>query len=278
MSVYAKAGEYSKFLLLTNNRGSNEAIGFDLSDASTFVNDLGYATPSADAVSIEAVGNGWYRCSMKYAKDSTGGSGNGIYLVNDAEQTTFVGNDSDGIYFWGWQMEAGSYQTSYIPTYGTSVTRNEEIFKTQDIQTNGLITPTAWTLFFNCNVTLDTQNQYRDLFAIYGSKSFRVETRVNGQIRSQQSGMVVSGDNFNAQTIGTTSNTKFAITFTPSQVKIYVDGALVGTYNGVYEHDFNVLNVRNSNTLGAEVQLKYKKAMLFPTALTEQEAIDLTTI
>ena len=79
-------------------------------------------------------------------------SGNDSLYIgpNDNVSNTLgvTGNNSNGIYIFGATLEVGAYETSYIPTYGTSVTRNEEIFKTQDIQTNGLITPTAWTLFF----------------------------------------------------------------------------------------------------------------------------------
>jgi hypothetical protein len=235
---------------------------------------------SSDVVTASMIdfGNGWYRC---------------IAVVNYASTSNYVefgpasvdnsrvisGTPIGGIYCWGIQFEdSASYATSYIPTYGSAVTRNEDVFKVSDVGTNNLITNDAFTLFVDIASVQDSVNSFRDLVAIFGSKNFRIETRTNGQVRAQQIGMVTSGDDFNSVTIGTYSNTKFAFTFTTSQCKIYVDGALHSTYNGVYTHDFNVLSVRNSSSLGAELKNEYRKVMLFPTAITDQEAIDLTTI
>ena len=203
-----------------------------------------------------------------------GGYGNGFRL-----RATAATSDTASFYVFGIQHEQNaSYATSYIPTYGTSVTRNADIFKVNNIGTNNLITNDAFTLFIDIASVQDSENSFRDLVAIFGSKNFRLETRTSGQVRSQQIGMVTSGDNFNSVTIGTYNIRKFAFTFTTTQCKMYVDGALHSTYNGVYTHDFNVLSVRNSSSLGAELKIEYRKVMLFPTALTEQEAITLTTI
>ena len=60
-------------------------------------------------------------------------------------------------YIYGAQFEAGSYATSYIPTYGSAVTRNMEPLNLFDLQDNGLVTSTTGTLFLHPNA-LTSQN------------------------------------------------------------------------------------------------------------------------
>ena len=273
MSVYAKAGEYSKFLLLTNNRGSNEAIGFDLSDASTFVNDLGYATPSADAVSIEAVGNGWYRCSMKYAKDSTGGSGNGIYLVNDAEQTTFVGNDSDGIYFWGWQMEAGSYQTSYIPTYGTSVTRNNDETDVTGLQSKGILSSTQGTMFFHITDIEGTAVVFNAQTANDLSYALRFIARDNGFQTFQRVNDVQT--TIRGTSSLTLSEWKIAMSWNGTNLITSLNGtSYIDTIDASIASQLDAVKRVNPQA----IYVTTNQILVFPTQLTEAELNDLTTL
>jgi hypothetical protein len=269
-SIFAKKGEFEGLVMATGTTGAF----FNLNTNTYRTN---YSNPPT-SYKIEDYGNGWHRYSITF----TEAGANSLYIGpndNVSNSLGVTGNNSDGIYIYGAQLEASvSYATSYIPTYGTSVTRNADIFKVNNIGTNNLITNDAFTLFIDIASVQDSENSFRDLVAIFGSKNFRLETRTSGQVRSQQIGMVTSGDNFNSVTIGTYNIRKFAFTFTTTQCKMYVDGALHSTYNGVYTHDFNVLSVRNSSSLGAELKNEYRKVMLFPTALSEQEAIDLTTI
>ena len=78
--------------------------------------------------SMTSVGNGWYRCSYTYTESTTtlavyiGGSSNG----SDGGYYTGVAG-YQAFYFWGCQVEAASFATSYIPTASAAATRAADV-------------------------------------------------------------------------------------------------------------------------------------------------------
>ena len=82
------------------------------------------------AATITPYPNGWYRCTLSW-NDSTSHYGGGIVISNNtgAELPTFTG-DADitkGFLVYGFQDEAGAYPSSYIPTYGETVSRGADL-------------------------------------------------------------------------------------------------------------------------------------------------------
>ena len=106
------------------NGGSSSRTWFDIQNGV-----LG--TNNNVSSSIKDFGNGWYRCSVTHqiapATDTTGYVQ--IYACDNDNSTTQV--IGQGFAAFGSQGEEFSYATSYIPTSGTIVTRN------QDVCTNG---------------------------------------------------------------------------------------------------------------------------------------------
>lgn len=82
--------------------------------------------------SIKDAGNGWFRITATLDIGTTDLTGRAPFfsLADDDGSASFPSTTAQGqakAYIWGAQLEAGAYATSYIPTSGTTVTRNADV-------------------------------------------------------------------------------------------------------------------------------------------------------
>jgi len=118
-SFYAKKKERSKIAFGGAGFGGQGFVAvWDLNNGTIFTN-------TGNKASIQALSNGWYRCSVAFTPSNATGAV--VFLCDDAGNITYTGDGTSGVYLWGFQSENGTILTSYIPTTTAAVTRNLDL-------------------------------------------------------------------------------------------------------------------------------------------------------
>lgn len=130
ISVFLKAGTEYVAQLVAAGGGTTAYANFNLSNGTI-------GAYSATSVNMQKISNGWYRCSLTYTAGSSSTSQPGnIYFtnndVNAARLSSYTGSGKY-LYMYGFQNEIGNFATSYIPTFGASVTRYADFLYTTSI-------------------------------------------------------------------------------------------------------------------------------------------------
>ena len=276
ISVFAKAAGYRYF---TFTYGSTNAAGghFDLQEG-VKLGDITNAQYTNTSASIEDYGDGWYRLIVSVTDTSSAGR----YLSMRPSPTASVpsnnnysstGDGTSGAYIYGFQLEIGeNYATSYIPTYGTSVTRNADAFQnsTND-KPLGAIGQGTW--FVELQKLGDDTNQ-----ALYlapttsNTQQIRLHFDVtNARFRDAVNGYATIGGGVNVKT----SMTKMALSIdtTSGIAKVYVNGSQLGSDYTLQANTFEF-----SRIVAEGKGFILKQSLFFPTALTDDECVALTTL
>ena len=169
----------------------------------------------------------------------------------------------DEVLVWGWQVEQGSYPTSYIKTTGTSVTRNAETaFKTG---VDAYINSSEGVLFAEISNSETTNGSY--LGICNGGTSERLIIGNEGGFLRVYTDVNVDG---NVQSANTDFN-KIAVKYNSSNTSIYYNGFLIKSIN----QSANLSGISalkfTSGGIAQSFYGKIKDLRVYNTALTDSE-------
>ncbi|MDB4245979.1 LamG domain-containing protein [bacterium] len=210
--------------------------------------------------------------------------GNNIWRVSGTETTSasastlnngiikYTSQSSKGFRVVGFQIEQGSYATSYIPTQGSAVTR------LADVCNNGaneqVINSTEGVLYAEIKNDIIQQ---QTISLRQGTTDSVQLGLINGGIRCA----IVSN---NSAVLGTSSFTysngqinKYAIVWNGTNAKTFINGQLTNTITTPSPLNLNKLGFDNPNLAENMVGI-CKDVRVYNTALTDSELQKLTTI
>ena len=183
------------------------------------------------------------------------------------------GNDAD-LYIYGFQAEQdATYPTSYIPTYGVSQTRLADAANNAVANTSG----NYWTLFIdyanfnNGGVSGDDSIIFKDssnavIFRLWGLNGFTIRS-----FSGDSNGRYYSSNQFGleAKAIVRYDGTEIGLFLNGVKQTISSPSPLESSWNQLYKVD---------KLQAADNKYNFNQMLVFPTALSDEACIELTTI
>lgn len=264
-SLYAKPNGRNWFLLGTYNNALSAGV-YRFFDVTNGVMGTASAIGSGWTLlssSITAAANGFYRCSVTVQTDANTGIAPILQLASGDNVLIYNGDNVSGVYLWGAQVEIGSSVTTYL---STTTTPNSTFIG----QTEG-------TLYWEGNSWDDGTGKYMGLSD--GTANNRIH--IGFSTANQIEGAVVQGGVVQADLLGastafvTGTQYKIALTYQNNKAALFINGVkkledLTVTVPPTSKIEFTL-------TGGTPMYAKQKVFVIIPTALTDAEAIALTT-
>jgi hypothetical protein len=203
---------YSGSIYIRSRTGTDQSVRIDFSGAGTTVQTV----PSS---------GDWVR--LRDTHGSTANAGGRYFYIQ-----SLIGETLD-VDVWGEQIELGSFPTSYIPTSGSTVTRNADEASITGTNFSGWYNQSEGTVFANCSflgfTTLpivwslkDNLNNSNDLIAVFAKTSGQIRYVSNDTSVTQWSKDMVGS-------VALNTPVKTASAYKINDIAFSVDGASILT-------------------------------------------------
>tara|TARA_R110002020_G_scaffold28378_1_gene90608 strand:- start:33 stop:2078 length:2046 start_codon:yes stop_codon:yes gene_type:complete len=253
-SSVSVSGNISRSVYLKSVSGSTTAVFKDPN-----------ATGGATAVNL-TITNDWQRFELI---GDNGTAAQGLWIDDIT---------SDGLYMWGAQLELGSYATSYIPTSGSTVTRNADTFTRTGI---GDLIGTAGVLYLEVQPIAIISGTQLSISLSDGTLDNRVmfyystAGDIVGQVR-------VGGGT--ANTVSDSSHTetdfnKIAIIYQDDKIEMVINGGSATTTTGTWTvpSTLNQITFTAGNGSNNPFRGNIRNLQVYKTALTVAQCQSLTS-
>ena len=276
ISVFLKAGTSNYAQVL----GAGNAGDFFNINLDNFT--IGNTGATTSNVTIQQYSNNWYRCSAKFA----GYTGNTTIrlLLSDSDSNFNATSSTTGkfLYYYGLQLETGSYATSLIHTSGSAVTRSAD--SANNAGNSDLINSTEGVLYAEIKSFIETPPHRRTIALSDGTSAVNVvrilylsntANNILGQVRANNT-LTASID----KTVSTTLEYhKVAVKYKENDFALWVDGEQINTDTSVAVPSANTmlrLDFSDGNNTNKFNEGEIKMVAVFKEALTDLELEKLT--
>ncbi len=269
---------------LTNNFFSLASLNYDSSGSGASWFNISNGTlgtiDSNHTAKIEDYGNGWYRCQITFKTTTDVGGGVRIRLADTDGSTNVTLDGTNGVYLYGLQCEASATQnfaTSYIPTSGSTVTRNADVCN--NAGSSDLINSTEGVLYAEITALVN-DSSVREISLSDGTANNRIELRYGAasnrlQLVARSSGSVqasISNSDYNILL-----SNKIAVKYKANDFALWINGVKVGTdTSGNAPSGLSELAFDDGNGT-SDFYGKVKSVAVYKEALTDAQLTALTT-
>ena len=260
-------------------------LGYDTMNGEIYFNltngTIGTTTATFENSSIEDYGDGWYRCSVTLEEQPVDRRGNVKIHVCNADGS--VQCDRDGVaslFIWGNQSEISTrtFPTSYIPTSGSTVTRDTEVASGSGDST--MFNDSEGVLYLETASLISLNSDFRTISISDGTNDetlrIRYSTTANRIDILTRSGASTKID-MNYTVTDITDFHKIALKYKSGDSALWVDGVERATSTVTFTHSgLNELKFSQGDA-NAPFYGKIKCIAVFKEALTDSELQCLTT-
>jgi hypothetical protein len=213
---------------------------------------------------VEDYGNDWYRIIVNVT------TGSSITPSSPSNLIRVIGDNTEEVLIYGVQFEQGSYPTSYIPTYGASVTRSSEhgtATNANDFTTN------SCTLLIELDIPQGREGASAFVSLLAGSTSvgWKGNYVPSPIVQLNGSGTISDSSTFNLST----GIHKLLFKWDNGTAEIFIDGV---KESSTITDSSAPTTFTSTKVDGGGYRTLQKQLVIFPTVLSDDECIQLTTI